>query len=267
MLLYIYLWGDLENRHWPVAINSHGNSSGEFRGMVSMSCDVTSNAFEFRNAFKLQLAGNYSLSRVIVWLCTSLISTLYCTMLVTSTINPKYMAELPVVIISYKDAQCLVAVSKTYEVHLEAMCWWSLSLTVFNLQGMRDVVKNAFEIDESTNIILKTSTLDICQGRTVNIHESAWESVRLLVAEILVCIVENKGEQYCCCILEGDSEILSKKVLVLMRPFGQIPYCPIPLRGQICHERIAFKPISQKFHPLSLWRDMQRKEILLRTTK
>lgn len=47
----------------------------------------------------------------------------------------------------------------------------------------------------SANFTFRTSSLDICQGRSVRIHESAWEAVRLFVAEIQVSVSDSKGGQ------------------------------------------------------------------------
>lgn len=54
-----------------------------------------------------------------------------------------------------------------------------------------------FGIDRLTSVVFETSTLDICQGRAVRIHKSAWESIRNLVSEIRVSVAE-----------EADKEVL-----------------------------------------------------------
>lgn len=55
---------------------------------------------------------------------------------------------------------------------------------------------DAFDIGGSpANLILKTSCLDICQGSTVRIHESAWETLRSLISEIEVWTSKQLGEQ------------------------------------------------------------------------
>ena len=61
---------------------------------------------------------------------------------------------------------------------------------------MKTLAMDAFDIGcSSANLILKTSCLDICQGSTVRIHESAWETLRLLISEIEVWTDEPPGEQ------------------------------------------------------------------------
>jgi len=45
----------------------------------------------------------------------------------------------------------------------------------------------------SVKFTFSTTTLDICQGRAVKIHESAWEYVRSFVAELHISISDSKG--------------------------------------------------------------------------
>jgi hypothetical protein len=45
----------------------------------------------------------------------------------------------------------------------------------------------------SVKFTFSTTTLDICQGRAVKIHESAWEYVRSFVAELQISISDSKG--------------------------------------------------------------------------
>ena len=59
------------------------------------------------------------------------------------------------------------------------------------LQDLNDSTQRVFGVEGP--FIFKTSTLDICQGRTVAIHESAWESVRSFVAELQVTLANGKG--------------------------------------------------------------------------
>jgi len=48
--------------------------------------------------------------------------------------------------------------------------------------------------------------LDICQGRTVRIHENAWESVRPLIAELQVSISDNKDHAAARDIASGEAQ-------------------------------------------------------------
>jgi hypothetical protein len=84
--------------------------------------------------------------------------------------------DLPVVILTYGDQSCLVNVPKKYE-------------------DITALVIEVFSIDTSpTNVVLTTSTLDICQGREVKIYKDAWESVFNLVAEVQVSISVKIGD-------------------------------------------------------------------------
>jgi hypothetical protein len=62
-------------------------------------------------------------------------------------------------------------------------------------QDLKGLTMRVFGIESaSASFTFGTSSLDICRGRTVRIHENAWESVRPLVAELQVSISDNKGE-------------------------------------------------------------------------
>ena len=64
---------------------------------------------------------------------------------------------------------------------------------------------SVFGIESSSaDFTFRTSTLDICQGRSVKIHESAWESVRPFVAELTVSISDARGE---CRILRASATV------------------------------------------------------------
>ena len=66
---------------------------------------------------------------------------------------------------------------------------------------------SVFGIESSSaDFTFRTSTLDICQGRSVKIHESAWESVRPFVAELNVSISDARGE---CRILRASATVWS----------------------------------------------------------
>jgi hypothetical protein len=99
-------------------------------------------------------------------------------MFIASTVNPKSAShtDLPVVVLTYGDQSCLVNVPKTYE----------------DTTGLAIKV---FSIDSSpASIVLTTSTLDICQGRTVRIFPGAWESIFNLVAEVEVSISDKPDD-------------------------------------------------------------------------